>query len=1280
MLTPEVDMTNYDQLGCLHDLFITQAKKTPNNVAVVTYDGSRTTFGELDKLTDTLADNLRRLGVTNNTAVGILMERSLEYAVCVIGTLKAGGAYLPLETAYPPSLVKSVIEDATPVVICTKNEFKSRVAKSNVPLILFDPGWEVILKNKLKGFPPLPPVNVDLDDLGYVVYSSGTTGKPKGIKCPHRGSVFAYTWRHRAYPYQNDDREACNVFFVWEMLRPLAKGIPLYIIPDDVIYDPPRLVTFLKDNKITRILFTPSLLQAVLEYKGLNLQDNLKFLRMIIFCGEVVTTALRNRVSEILPRVQQLNLYSISECNDIACADISCTNQCIEPRQFCPVGKLFPGVHIIVFDENLNTKAPGEPGEIFVGGPTLAIGYLNRPELNCQRFITRPDNVDTKAGNRLYRTGDWGYILSDGSFEICGRCDSMVKIRGYTVELQAVEARLLEVPSISACCVLAIGEEGTDKIIVAFLVLKANVQISYRELRSQLKKKLPFYMIPSRFIFMDRIPVVETSGKLDKNALASLFTERSKQMDTLEISNCDNGQELPVTETELQIAKIWCRLLNISSLDINENFFEVGGHSLLAAHLTSEVNEHFQTNFETTSIYKFPTVSALVKLINNPKESQEDSIDLSYEVNKLPLQFTKIDAQLRSFWKSVKYNSGKFTSGNVLLTGATGFLGTYILQELLINTQVTVFCLVRTKPNKDAMQRILESRRQFGLNDLITEDRVITIKGDIKLENFGLSEDEYTALSFDIDWIIHAAAHVNLILPYSALYSSNVLGTYNIINFAVTNKLKAVNYISSNAVFPHGLKDIKENEDMSLYASELKTGYSQTKWVAEQLIIKASECGLPTITYRCGNISGAQNYDCWNPVDFILYIINGVISTKTAPDINWQIELTPVNFVSSVIVNIALKMSETAGQRYHLINTKTLHCRALWELMKNSGYEIKTVTYNSWLKNILNDRENNKQLEPLSHLLFHLAGSEEYFSLENTYKQDKLRQFLDSQSLNYPPVDLQLFQYYLTSLVKIGAIKSPLKKVEIVRNKFIENHIALVTGASSGIGKGIAYTLAMNGAKVVFAARRMDRLTAITEELRGIGAKAFPVEMDVCNKNSVENAVKYIESNIGPIDILVNNAGVLYYQFMEKCELDDWQQMVNVNIGGVLNCLAAVLRSMVSRKVGHIINISSDGGRKAFPGLAVYCATKYFIECLGRSMRAEVANSGVKVTSIQPGDVLSELYDHRMDRTALKTFAFFDRYPLLKAEDIGEAVLYALSQPKYCAINEILLEPQLAPI
>jgi len=251
------------------------------------------------------------------------------------------------------------------------------------------------------------------------------------------------------------------------------------------------------------MLFTPSLLQTVLDTQASSITECFKTMKQIWLCGEVVTTTLRNRIASSLPWVKILNLYSISECHDVACSDL--TEGCgLEGRSYCPVGKIFDGVHVVVMDDDYNVKAIGDAGEVYVGGPTLAIGYLNRPELNEQRFIQTPNHLINSYGSRLYRTGDWGYLLSDGSLEIIGRCDSMVKIRGYTVELKAVETALLSIPEINMACALSVGEEGSDKFLVAYIVLNEGYSRNTNHLRSKLKFQLPFYMIPSQFIFLEK--------------------------------------------------------------------------------------------------------------------------------------------------------------------------------------------------------------------------------------------------------------------------------------------------------------------------------------------------------------------------------------------------------------------------------------------------------------------------------------------------------------------------------------------------------------------------------------------------------------------------------------------------------------------------------------------------------------------------------------------------------------------------------------------------------
>ncbi|XP_065204923.1 uncharacterized protein LOC135834874 [Planococcus citri] len=1270
-----VDISDYDKFGCLHELFIQQAKKTPDKIALVTADHKKITFSELNSVTDILADKLRLCGVRRNTVVGIFMERCIEYTVSYIAILKAGGAYLPIEMSYPKPLIQSVLEDAKPVAICSKSSY-GHLLNTDITTLFLDNNWAEIYQKEVNQSKEKPIVEkVQLDDMAYTVYSSGTTGKPKGIQCPHRGAVFSYTWRHLAFPYDEDDREACNIFFVWEMLRPLLKGIPMFIIPDNVIYDPPKLVNFLKEHEITRMLFTPSLLQAVLDTQGgASLNESFKTMKQIWLCGEVVTTTLRNRIAAAFPWVKILNLYSISECHDVSCSDLT-EGYGLEGRTYCPVGKIFKGVHVVVMDDDHNVKSIGDAGEVYVGGPTLAIGYLNRPELNEQRFIKTPAHLINAYGARLYRTGDWGYLLSDGSLEVTGRCDSMVKIRGYTVELKAVENALLSIPEVNMACATVFGEEGSDKFVAAYIVLNEGYSKNVDYLRSKLKGQLPFYMIPSQFVFLSKIPILDSSGKINKKELPPI---RGFDAGNIKVENFANS-------IAKSIAKIWCEVLKICTLDDTDNFFDLGGHSLLAAVVVGRINDTFQTNLSTLDLYTNPTIESLLTKITTGESSQNSKINLIEEMSNLTI--TQIsNLKLRLFWKSVNLTRDKFQRGNILLTGAAGYLGSFVLKYLLQNTQAIVYCLIRSSTEQTSQQRlenVLESKK---ISKEYLQTRLVLITGDVSLNKFGLDDIDYMSLSQNIDAVIHCAAKVNLILPFSALYSSNVQGTQTVVSFCTEDRLKPLHYISTNDVFPENLTDCSENSNMLNYADQLNYGYGQTKWLSEQIVLSAAKNGLPVIITRCGNIAGSLTMPIWNDNDSILLILKAVILSQTAPDINWKVELSPVDFVAESIVKLTTNVTNEFGKVFHFINSNTMDCREIWTFLNRTGYKINVVPYDEWIATVEKSSKHHAELGSLVQLLNTRLKTKDYLCNASTYRQDNVDKFLSEIGIEYPQFNETSLDKYVTNLINGRYIPAPEAKsisnnspVNISKLPHLEGKIALVTGASSGIGRLIAKTLAQSGVTTVAAARRIDRLEELEIELKSQNIKTLiPMKMDITDKNQVFSCISRIKSTIGPINILVNNAGLMDYCKMINCELDIWVKMVNVNCIGLLNVTAAVLPHMKEIGSGHVVNITSDAGRKPFAGLAVYSGTKFFGESVSEAMRQEVTSENIKVTCIQPGDTVSELLDKSANLEIRKEM--YTEVPFLQTEQVVNAVIFALNQPPNCAVNSILIEPIGAPI
>src|SRR5215213_9643551 len=508
---------------CLHELFEEQARRTPENPALEDKDISLT-YSELDGLAERLAAYLRSKDIGPEEPVGVYMERRAEYVVACLAAMKAGGAYLILELAYPPPLLADVVADASPRIVLTQERYADRLPEGT-ETFFFDEGWEERL-NDVSAVDSRP--EIDQDNLAFVSYSSGTTGKPKGIANPHRAPVLSYLWRFGISDYAPGDRVGCNVFFIWEMMRPLLRGATTVVIPDDVIYDPGALIQFLEEYEVTETLITPSLLEAVLNSSGPEVGERLSNLKTLWLNGEVVTRTLAHRAMEVLPDTRLLNVYSCSETHEVAAGDL---RELLENPEstYCAVGVPMDLEHLYLVDDEGGRVPEGEPGELFVGGECLARGYVALPEKTEESFPEDP--FSPESGARMYRSGDRARILSDGSLEILGRVDFMVKIRGYSVELGAVEAAIEDGLAVKSCVVISEGDEGEDKRLVAYIVpdpddderasdwnLDPKTGRS-REIRGILQDGLPHYAVPSVFVELESLPIQATSGKVDRSEL-----------------------------------------------------------------------------------------------------------------------------------------------------------------------------------------------------------------------------------------------------------------------------------------------------------------------------------------------------------------------------------------------------------------------------------------------------------------------------------------------------------------------------------------------------------------------------------------------------------------------------------------------------------------------------------------------------------------------------------------------------------------------------------------
>jgi amino acid adenylation domain-containing protein len=598
--------------GSLADLFEEQARRTPATVAVVCR-GQEWTYSELERRANQLANHLLTRGLASEGVVGIAMEPSAEMIVALLGVLKAGGAYLPLDPAYPPERLRYMATDSGANLVLVREGASQEVATLN-PLAGFE-GIEVINIEaaEIQKLSNQAPARVVWPDhLAYVLYTSGSTGRPKGVMATHAGAVNRFAWMWQKYPFERDEIccQKTSLNFgdsVWEIFGPLLAGVRLIIVATDEAKNASKLTGILAENKVSRIVLVPTLLRAILENEEPNLEPSLGQLKLCTVSGEELPGDLARLFHEKLPGRTLLNLYGASEVSaDVSWFEDGKTED-LRPRS-C-IGKPIANTRIYVLDSAMNAVPIGIKGELYVGGAGLARGYLGRPDLTAERFVPDPFATD---GQRLYRTGDQGRYLPDGTLEYWGRNDQQVKIRGQRVELEEI-ARVLEQHSaVEKVIVLAIDEKNQNRYLAAYIVPKGPQDQAVPEtmvtddLRRLAASKLPRHMIPAKWTVIRQIPHLP-SGKVDRSALRLLMVADGAALSV----------DPPRGPVEEAVANMWKQVLGRENVGRTENFFDLGGHSLLAVRVIAKIKTEFSVDVPLPDFFDIASVAALAERIEN---------------------------------------------------------------------------------------------------------------------------------------------------------------------------------------------------------------------------------------------------------------------------------------------------------------------------------------------------------------------------------------------------------------------------------------------------------------------------------------------------------------------------------------------------------------------------------------------------------------------------------------------------------------------------------------
>ncbi|WP_368082717.1 amino acid adenylation domain-containing protein [Klebsiella michiganensis] len=921
-LKPCAEAWRFDALAAFNQHAVSHSADT----ALITANGTRS-YGWLAERSGQIAAYLQQqLNIAPGKRVALLLERNAEAIATLLGVLKTGAAYIPIDPQYPQERIGYMLQDASVDCIATTRSLVAKFPVSgSVPLLLIDdippeyPGeWSYIKR--------MP------DDELYIIYTSGSTGQPKGVRLLNKTLDNLIKWQRDVSECGQGD---CTLHFmslsfdvsVQEIFGTLACGGRLYIASEEERRDLDHLQEVILEQEINRLYFPYVALQ---QFAHLSALANRQFpsLKEVYSTGEqlVLTADIKHFFRQ---PVRLINLYGPSESH--VCSAYVLPPESDKWGDAASIGYPLPGFSLLVVDEHLQLVPAGVAGELLIASDFLSPGYHNKSEENARRFISAEGFAAQSC--HAYRTGDLVRLEHDDRFSYLGRIDNQLKIRGFRIEPSEVEAAINALEGVQVSAVVGRADHSGSQQLIAFIAGLLDDKGNQKDkIKRGLRLVLPEYMVPTELVFVDKLPTTP-SGKIDRKALlkVDIIVESSTQM-----------PERSLTKTQEQVRALWETLFPGRHIALHDDFFAIGGHSLLATQLVFLLRKAFDCDIPLRLLFNHPTLSAMAESIDGYIASEKGRVDA---VDRSFVQ----DGYERIHWQGCVCS----TPGLTLLTGATGFLGIYLLRSLLLAGTQSVLCMVRARTHEHALARLRENALRYGIADEIDFSRVEVCLGDVGQRNLGLSSEAYSRLAERVDTVFHAAAQINFLLSYSSVKQSNVQGTLNILAFCGCGGRKTLHYLSTIAVFsPRYPESPIVEHCVPGHPEALSIGYTQSKWVAERYVIQAREQGLDANVFRIGRIGGDSRSGACQSDDFLWRQIKSFIQMGLAPDpSSLSTDLLPVDFVAEAIVALA-RSEATRQENFHIFHPQSTRFDPVYRAIRSLGYPLETTSDGEWLQQL----------------------------------------------------------------------------------------------------------------------------------------------------------------------------------------------------------------------------------------------------------------------------------------------------------------------------------------